>query len=61
MKKVLIVAVIAMAAVACKKSYTCTVTMGGISASTELNDLTSSEAKDAKKACESGGGTWSAK
>lgn len=61
MKKVLIIAVIAMAAIACKKSYTCKGEMLGVPYSQEYPDLTSKDAKEVEKVCKAGGGTWSSK
>ncbi len=58
MKKVLIVAVIAMAAVACKKSYTCKV--DGMPDVT-YNDLTKDQAKTAESGCKLIDGKWSVK
>ncbi len=57
MKKVLLVAVIAMAAVACKKSYTCKV--GDIEGPAQ--EYTKEQADVAKAACTLGGGTWVSK
>ena len=58
MKKVLLVAVIAMAAVACKKSYTCTIAGQVV----EYPDLTKDQAKTAQSTCEMApGAKWSAK
>jgi len=65
MKKVLGVAAVAVLGVvalaSCKKDYTCSVTVSGMTTSVEYPGLSKSEAESAESACKSGGGTWSAK
>ena len=62
MKKVLVaVAVVAFFA-SCKKDYTCTCSVLGISTSADYNGLSKSEADDAEAACTTGGiCTWAEK
>lgn len=57
MKKVLFIAAIAIVAVACKKTYTCTT--NGVEL--EFAKLTSEDAKQFESTCKQGGGTWSSK
>lgn len=65
MKKVLGLAAFAVLGVvalsSCKKDYTCSVTVGGITASADYLDLDKTQADAAETACEAGGGTWSTK
>ena len=65
MKKVLGVAAIAVLGVvalaSCKKDYTCSVTIDGVTASADYPGLSKSEAAATETTCKAGGGTWSAK
>jgi len=62
MKKVLLaVAVVAFFA-SCKKDYTCTCTVAGVSVTADSPGLSKSEAKTAETACTTGGlCTWAEK
>ena len=64
MKKVLLaVAVVAGASVmtSCKKDYTCTYDLLGVSTTVDYNGLKKAEAETAESACVALSGTWAAK
>lgn len=63
MKKLVLFAAVlgAVSFTSCKKDYTCTADVIGISIVTDFPDLSSSEADDAETACKSINGTWAEK
>jgi len=62
MKKVLLAVVAVAFFASCKKDYTCTCSIFGISTVVDYNGLSSSEADTAKAACTNGGlCTWAEK
>ena len=62
MKKVFVIASVGMLLFAsCKKDYTCTITVLGISSTAQYPGLNKSDAKAAQTACEAATGTWATK